>query len=30
MKSILIIGIGRFGKHLCMNLAELDVYKRQL
>ena len=23
MKSILIIGIGRFGKHLCMNLAEL-------
>ena len=23
MKSILIIGIGLFGKHLCMNLAEL-------
>ena len=25
MKSILIIGIGRFGKHLCMNLAELGI-----
>lgn len=23
MKSILIIGMGRFGHHLCMNLAEL-------
>lgn len=23
MKSILIIGMGRFGRHLCMNLAEL-------
>ncbi|MEY8336529.1 TrkA family potassium uptake protein [Lachnospiraceae bacterium 62-35] len=23
MKSILIIGMGRFGKHLCMNLAKL-------
>ena len=23
MKSILIIGIGRFGKHLCMNLSKL-------
>lgn len=24
MKSILIIGIGRFGSHLCMNLSKLD------
>ena len=24
MKSILIIGIGRFGSHLCMNLSRLD------
>lgn len=23
MKSILIIGMGRFGRHLCMNLSEL-------
>ena len=23
MKSILIIGMGRFGRHLCKNLAEL-------
>ena len=23
MKSILIIGMGRFGRHLCQNLAEL-------
>ena len=23
MKSILIIGLGKFGHHLCMNLAEL-------
>lgn len=23
MKSILIIGMGRFGRHLCMNLADL-------
>lgn len=23
MKSILVIGMGRFGRHLCMNLAEL-------
>ena len=23
MKSILIIGMGRFGHHLCRNLAEL-------
>ena len=22
MKSILVIGIGRFGRHLCMDLAE--------
>jgi trk system potassium uptake protein TrkA len=24
MKSILIIGLGRFGSHLCRNLAQLD------
>ena len=24
MKSILVIGIGRFGQHLCQNLAEYD------
>ena len=24
MKSILIIGLGRFGTHLCMNLSKLD------
>lgn len=24
MKSILIIGLGRFGSHLCRNLSELD------
>ena len=24
MKSILIIGMGRFGQHLCRNLAKLD------
>ncbi len=24
MKSILVIGIGRFGQHLCKNLAEYD------
>ncbi|MBO5303804.1 MAG: TrkA family potassium uptake protein [Lachnospiraceae bacterium] len=24
MKSILIIGMGRFGSHLCMNLSKLD------
>ena len=38
MKSILIIGMGRFGNHLCYHLAELDnqimivedVYKRQV
>ena len=24
MKSILIIGMGRFGQHLCRNLAALD------
>ena len=23
MKSILIIGLGRFGRHLCKNLADL-------
>ena len=23
MKSILIIGMGRFGRHLCKNLADL-------
>lgn len=23
MKSILIIGMGRFGRHLCMNLSSL-------
>ena len=23
MKSILIIGLGRFGQHLCLNLASL-------
>ena len=23
MKSILIIGMGRFGSHLCMNLSKL-------
>ena len=41
MKSVLIIGLGRFGHHLCKNMAELgnevmiidsdeDVYKRQI
>ena len=24
MKSILMIGMGRFGSHLCMNLSKLD------
>ena len=24
MKSILIIGLGRFGTHLCMNLSKFD------
>lgn len=24
MKSILIIGLGRFGTHLCQDLAKLD------
>ena len=24
MKSILVIGIGRFGQHLCENLAKHD------
>ena len=24
MKSILIIGMGKFGHHLCANLAKLD------
>ena len=24
MKSILIIGLGRFGTHLCQDLARLD------
>lgn len=24
MKSILIIGLGHFGTHLCMNLSKLD------
>lgn len=24
MKSILIVGLGRFGTHLCMNLSKLD------
>ena len=24
MKSILIIGMGRFGTHLCKNLSKLD------
>lgn len=24
MKSILVIGMGRFGQHLCENLGKLD------
>ena len=32
MKSILIIGLGRFGTHLCMNLSKLnnEIVKRVL